>query len=66
MEDKVSILRAAAESGTVKEHGLFIIHIPTEERKLWEDSYRTFHLVDERKYGRSILLFYRRADVQDR
>ena len=66
MEDKVSILRAAAESGTGKEHGLFIIHIPTEERKLWEDSYRTFHLVDERKYGRSILLFYRRADVQDR
>ena len=67
MEDKVSILQAAERGNAVRDDGLFIIHIPTEERKLWKDSYENFTLKDERKYGRSILLFYRKVNnVHDR
>ena len=66
MEEKTKIIDAVIRSGCVKEHGLFIIHIPAEERKLWNDSYDPFRLIDERKYGRSVLLFYRRENVQDR
>ena len=68
MEEKISILRAAEKGGAVKDNGLFIIHIPTEERKIWPEAEGSFRLVDERKYGRSVLLFYRKEekDVQDR
>lgn len=62
MDNKVSILQAADKGNAVRKDGLFIIHIPTEERKCWEDSYGTFTLKDERKYGRSILLFCRKVN----
>lgn len=67
MEEKISILRAAEKGGAVKDNGLFIIHIPTEERKAWPEREGSFSLADERKYGRSILLFYRKEgkDVQN-
>lgn len=60
MQDKIQILHAAEKGAAVKDDGLFIIHIPAEERKLWPDEDGSFHLTDERKYGRSILLFYRK------
>lgn len=60
MEDKIRILHAAEKGCSVKDNGLFIIHIPAEEIKLWSDSDGSFRLIDERKYGRSILLFYRK------
>ena len=68
MENKISILQAADKGNAVKDSGLFIIHIPTEERKLWPETEGSFSLIDERKYGRSILLFYRKEakDVQNR
>lgn len=62
MENKIQILHAADKGNTVKDNGLFIIHIPTEERKLWPETDCSFHLIDERKYGRSILLFYRKEN----
>ena len=62
MKDKIQILHNTDKGNTVKEHGLFIIHIPTEERKLWPDKDGSFKLIDERKYGRSILLFYRKEE----
>lgn len=66
MKDKIQILQCADKGNAVKDNGLFIIHIPTEERKLWPETDGSFRLIDERKYGRSILLFYRKetTDVQ--
>ncbi len=66
MKEKISILHAADKGDAVKDAGLFIIHIPTEERKLWPEAEGRFRLTDERRYGRSVLLFYRKeTDVQD-
>ena len=59
MENKIEIARLASEHKAVSESGMFIIHLPREERKIWPDTVDTLKLVDERKYGRSILLFYR-------
>lgn len=59
MEDKIRILEKTAERKLVRDGGLFIIHLPREERKLWPEECHGCHLSDERKYGRSILLFYR-------
>lgn len=59
MEDKTEILRLVAERKAVKDTGLFIIHLPREERKLWEEELYGYRLEDERHYGRSLLLFYR-------
>ena len=67
IENKVSILENVDKNNTVKDDGIFIIHIPKEDRKLWENRIGSFTLIDERKYGRSILLFYRKVkDDSDR
>ena len=60
MTDKIQILHAAEKGNSVKDNGLFIIHIPSEERKLWPEKDGSFSMIDERKYGRSIVLFYRK------
>ncbi len=62
MEGKVKLLEKAAEAGIVKDGGLFIIHYPVEERALWPESVDGFTFSDERKYGRSILRFYRKSE----
>ena len=59
MEGKTEILRLVSERKAVKDTGLFIIHLPREDRKLWEEEMHGFRLDDERHYGRSFLLFYR-------
>lgn len=61
MEEKVKLLETVAKAGIIKEKGLFIIHYPLEERSLWPESIDGFTLIDERKYGRSVLRFYRRG-----
>lgn len=61
MEEKVKLLETVAKAGIIKERGLFIIHYPLEERSLWPESIDGFTLIDERKYGRSVLRFYRRG-----
>lgn len=58
MEEKVKLLESAAEAGIIKERGLFIIHYPVEEEKLWPERVSGFTLSDTRKYGRSMLRFY--------
>ena len=42
----------------LKDHGLFIIHDPEEEKKLWPEEIEGFSFKDERKYGRSMVRFY--------
>ena len=44
--------------GILKEHGLFIIHYPEEEKKLWPERIEGLIFKDERKYGRSMVRFY--------
>lgn len=59
MKNKESIIKDVVQYKKVKDDGLFIIHIPSEEDKLWQDEYENFSLSDKRKYGRSILRFYK-------
>ena len=59
MENKLRIAELVSEHEAVSDSGMFIIHLPREERKIWPETIGTLKLTDERKYGRSILLFYR-------
>lgn len=59
MEGKVELLKKVAEKKLVKQGGLFIIHYPEEEKKLWPEEIEGFTFKDERKYGRSMLRFYK-------
>lgn len=59
MEGKVDLLKKVAEKRLVKQGGLFIIHYPEEEKKLWPEEIEGFTFKDERKYGRSMVRFYR-------
>ncbi len=60
MEEKVKLLESVAKAGIVKERGLFIIHYPVEEKAQWPERVESFVLSDERKYGRSMLRFYKK------
>ncbi|MDD2231520.1 MAG: 16S rRNA (guanine(966)-N(2))-methyltransferase RsmD [Sphaerochaetaceae bacterium] len=65
MGGKLRLLQAADRKGIVKPGGLFIIHYPSEERSVWPETVGSFTFTDERKYGRSMLRFYRRAEEND-
>ena len=58
MEGKVALAERIAKKGILKEHGLFIIHYPEEEKKLWPERIEGLTFKDERKYGRSMVRFY--------
>lgn len=62
LKDKERILDLIDKNETLlRDGGVFIVHIPREEQKLWKeksDSGR-LELVDNRTYGRSVLLFYK-------
>ena len=62
MEGKVALAEKIAESPILKDDGLFIIHYPAEEEKLWPEEIKGLVLVDYRKYGRSHLRFYKKKD----
>lgn len=57
--NKTNLADLVAKRGLLLPHGLFIIHYPAEEQKLWPESFDGLIFIDERKYGRSILRFYR-------
>lgn len=58
MEKKVELAKEIAKSKILKEGGLFMIHYPLEEQKLWTDI-DGWTFLEERKYGRSIVRIYR-------
>ena len=58
MEGKVELAKKIASREMLKDHGLFIIHYPEEEKKLWPEEIEGFSFKDERKYGRSMVRFY--------
>lgn len=62
MEGKVNLTESVATSEIVKKGGLFIIHYPSEEISQWPDKIGDLVFYDERKYGRSILRFYKREE----
>lgn len=62
MEDKVKLLEESSRAKIVTQNGLFIIHYPMEEEKLWPEKLDAFVLIDKRKYGRSMLRFYRNEE----
>ena len=59
---KQGVIELVSKKDIVNPSGLVMIHHPSEE--IWPDTIESLTLEDRRKYGRSILLFYRK-NVQD-
>ncbi len=59
MDGKVELAEKIAAKHIVKSGGLFIIHYPAEESGEWPEKIEGFTFKDERKYGRSLLRFYK-------
>lgn len=59
---KQDLVETVSKKNLVAENGLLLIHHPAEES--WPERIGTLLLEDRRKYGRSVLLFYRRKDGQ--
>jgi len=57
-EQKVRLVEEVSRRGAVRPGGLVIIHYPEED--LWPEKVADLVLEDRRKYGRSILLFFRK------
>ncbi len=62
MTGKVKIAEAVEKAGILAPGGLFIIHYPSEDRKLWPETIGSLSFIDERSYGRSLLRFYRSSN----
>lgn len=61
MKDKLSIATLVQRHKVLVAGGLFIIHYPAEERSQWPDEIGSLRWIDERKYGRSLLRFYKES-----
>lgn len=59
MEGKTALAEKVSAYRLLEEDGLFIIHFPEEEDRFWPEETGTLRLCDRRKYGRSILRFYK-------
>jgi 16S rRNA (guanine966-N2)-methyltransferase len=58
MKNKMSFIKMISENDILHENGIVIIHIPREDSYL--EKTNNLYVYDKRKYGRSILLFYKR------
>lgn len=58
-QKKKDLIYKIGESELLNENGILMIHYPQEDN-LNEEQFEKFDLIDERKYGRSIVLFYRK------
>jgi len=61
MDGKIRLAGAVDQAGLLVPQGLFIIHYPAEEKGSWPDWIGNLRFLDERKYGRSMLRFYRNS-----
>lgn len=59
MKNKLAIAELVAKHQVLQPEGLFIIHYPAEEKKSWPEQIGSLSWIDERKYGRSLLRFYK-------
>lgn len=64
MKEKLRLLEAADRKNLVRDGGYFIIHYPAEEKAVWPESMGGLVFHDERKYGRSVLRFYRKQEAE--
>ena len=62
LHGKQRLVKMTADAGLVAPGGLYIIHFPAEEKLA--DEIGTLTCIDERKYGRSRLRFYRQQDEE--
>ena len=62
MEDKIKMTQEIDAYHLVRSGGLFIIHYPKEEKGTWPEQIGNFACIDERKYGRSMLRFFRNKE----
>jgi len=65
MKEKQKIIDQADASDIVAPGGLFLIHYPSEDKLADASSGGSLVYFDERKYGRSLLRFYRREKTYD-
>ncbi len=59
MGGKIDLAKAVDKADLLTAGGLFIIHYPSEEKKDWPQRIGNLEFNDERKYGRSMLRFYK-------
>ena len=55
---KQKIVLSISKKGILADNGVLMIHHPSEEK--WDDTIGDLEIFDRRKYGRSILLFFRK------
>ena len=61
MENKVNIAVKVSECRLLKDKGLFIVHYPEEDDKLWPEEIGDLKEIDFRRYGRSHVKFYQKG-----
>jgi len=66
MGGKVDLAKAVDKANLLTEGGLFIIHYPSEEKMIWPEQIGNLQFNDERKYGRSMLRFYKKATTKEK
>ncbi len=66
MEGKIKLTQEISDHHIVRSGGLFIIHYPREEKGTWPEKIGTLSTIDERKYGRSMLRFFRNIEKEIR
>lgn len=57
MDGKIKLIEQASKEKILEDDGTLIIHYPSEEK--WPQQIGDLSVTDKRKYGRSILLFFR-------
>lgn len=57
---KQELVEAVSKKDLLTDNGILMIHHPSEER--WPDRVGSYEIFDRRKYGRSILLFFRKSE----
>lgn len=58
MPEKIRIANLVDKYERVKDGGLFVIHIPDTEEKIWPEKIGKLTLSDTRLYGRNMFKFY--------
>jgi 16S rRNA (guanine966-N2)-methyltransferase len=58
---KLAVLELIADKGLLAESGALVIHVPKEEEGMFPEVFgeKPLYLTDRRRYGGSLLLFYR-------
>jgi 16S rRNA (guanine966-N2)-methyltransferase len=60
MGEKQELVKSISKKDLLNDEGILFIHHPSEER--WPDKVGNYEFFDRRKYGRSILLFFRKSE----